>query len=47
MSALPLLPAMLRERRTLRRGTRVPIEQAVPARPWRGPAAGGHRRGIA
>lgn len=42
--ALPLLPAMLRERRALRRGAAVPIEQAVPARPWRGAEAGGRRR---
>ena len=41
-AALPLLPAVLRERRALRRSAVVRIEQAVPARPWRGPAAGGH-----
>jgi GT2 family glycosyltransferase len=41
-AALPLLPAMLRERRALRRSAVVPIPEAVPARPWRGPAAGGH-----
>jgi GT2 family glycosyltransferase len=41
-AALPRLPAMLRERRELRRSAVVPIAQAVPARPWRGPAAGGH-----
>jgi GT2 family glycosyltransferase len=41
-AAVPLLPAMLRERRTLRRGAVVPVHEAVPARPWRGPAAGGH-----
>jgi hypothetical protein len=40
--AVPLLPAMLRERRALRRGAAVPVEEAVPARPWRGPRAGGH-----
>jgi GT2 family glycosyltransferase len=40
--ALPVLPAMLRERRSLRRRAVVPIEQAVPALPWRGPRAGGH-----
>ena len=34
-SALPLLPAMWRERRTLRAAT-VPIEQAVPPHPLRG-----------
>jgi len=41
-AALPLLPGILRERRGLRRSAVVGIEQAVPARPWRGPAAGGH-----
>ena len=40
--ALPLLPAFLRERRALRAGAVVPIEQAVPPRPIRGPRAGGH-----
>jgi GT2 family glycosyltransferase len=40
--AVPLLPAMLRERRALRRGAAVPIDVAVPARPWRGRKAGGH-----
>jgi GT2 family glycosyltransferase len=43
-SALPLLPAMLRERRALRRSAVVPVSVAVPARPFRGPAAGGHPR---
>jgi GT2 family glycosyltransferase len=33
-AALPLAPAMLRERRRLRRAARVPIEEAVPARPF-------------
>lgn len=42
LSALPLLPAMLRERRDQPR-PRVPIEQAVPALPVRGRGAGGHR----
>jgi GT2 family glycosyltransferase len=42
-AALPLLPAMLRDRRRLREGSPVPIAAAVPARPWRGPRAGGHR----
>jgi GT2 family glycosyltransferase len=41
--ALPLLPAMLRERRRLRDTALVPIEAAIPARPIRGPRAGGHR----
>jgi GT2 family glycosyltransferase len=40
--ALPLLPAMLRERRGLRARAVVTIEDAVPARPIRGPRAGGH-----
>ncbi len=43
-SALPLLPAMLRERRALRRDAVLPIEAVVDDRPWRGPAAGGHPR---
>jgi hypothetical protein len=34
-AALPLLPAMLRERRALRARSRVPIEAAVPAGPIR------------
>ena len=40
--ALPALPAMVRERRALRRRSVVPIDAVVPALPWRGPAAGGH-----
>lgn len=40
--AVPLLPAMLRARRALRRASVVPIAEAVPARPWRGARAGGH-----
>jgi GT2 family glycosyltransferase len=40
--ALPLLPAFLRDRRRLRAIAAVPVESAVPARPIRGPAAGGH-----
>jgi GT2 family glycosyltransferase len=43
-AAAPLLPAMLRERSPLRRSARVPIEEAVPARPIRGPRALGHPR---
>ncbi len=42
MAALPLLPAMLRDRCRLRRATRVPIGTVVPPRPFRGPRAGGH-----
>ncbi|MBD0281650.1 MAG: glycosyltransferase family 2 protein [Thermoleophilaceae bacterium] len=43
-AAVPLLPAMLRERSRLRRSARVPIEEAIPARPIRGPRALGHPR---
>lgn len=46
-AALPLLPAMLGERRRLRRASVVPIAAAVPARPFRGPRAGGHPRSAA
>jgi GT2 family glycosyltransferase len=42
LSAIPLLPAYLRERRSLRAGAVVGIEAAVPQWPWRGPSAGGH-----
>jgi GT2 family glycosyltransferase len=42
-SAVPMLPGALRSRRRLLRVAAVPIAEAVPARPWRGPAAGGHR----
>jgi len=45
-AAVPLLPAMLRERRALRRSARVAIEEVVPARPYRGPAAGGHAEAL-
>jgi GT2 family glycosyltransferase len=40
--AAPLIPVMARERRALRATARVPIETVVPARPIRGPRAGGH-----
>jgi len=40
--ALPLLPAMLRERRALRAAAIVPLAAAVPKLPIRGPRAGGH-----
>jgi GT2 family glycosyltransferase len=43
-AALPLLPAMVRERRRLRQSAVVPIELAVPSRPIRGRRAGGHPR---
>jgi GT2 family glycosyltransferase len=46
-AALPMLPAALRQRRVLRRGARVPIQVAVPARAFRGPGAGGHPAQIA
>jgi GT2 family glycosyltransferase len=41
-AAVPLLPGALRGRRR-RPGLRHAMERAVPARPWRGPLAGGHR----
>jgi len=41
-AAVPMLPGALRARRALRRGAVVPIAEAIPARPWRGPRAGGH-----
>jgi GT2 family glycosyltransferase len=41
-AAVPALPSMLRSRRSVRRAAIVPISAAVPARPWRGPRAGGH-----
>jgi GT2 family glycosyltransferase len=46
-AALPLLLTAMRERRSLRRAARVPIQVAVPARPFRGPRAGGHPAQIA
>jgi GT2 family glycosyltransferase len=42
LAALPKLPGALAARRRLRATTRVPIEEVVPARPIRGPRAGGH-----
>jgi GT2 family glycosyltransferase len=42
VAALPMLPAALRERRALRAAAVVPIERVVPARPIRGPRAGGY-----
>jgi GT2 family glycosyltransferase len=44
VSAVPLLPQMLRDRRALRASAVVPVEVAVPSRPIRGPRAGGHPR---
>jgi GT2 family glycosyltransferase len=40
VAAVPQLPGAWRARR---RGLRPAMERAVPARPWRGPGAGGHR----
>jgi len=42
LAAIPMLPAVWRARRELRRSAVVSLEQAVPARPFRGPSAGGH-----
>jgi GT2 family glycosyltransferase len=42
LAALPLMPAMLRDRRALRGRAAVSMDTAVPARPIRGRAAGGH-----
>jgi GT2 family glycosyltransferase len=47
LSALPLLGDAWRERRRLAAFARVPISEAVPARPFRGPRAGGHPAQIA
>ena len=41
-AALPLLRAMVRSRRALRCRAVVDVRDAVAARPWRGPRAGGH-----
>jgi hypothetical protein len=46
-SALPVLPGALRQRRRLRAQARIAIEEAVPARPFRGPSADGHPAQIA
>jgi GT2 family glycosyltransferase len=46
-AALPLLPAVLRERRSLLRAARVPMHEAVPKVPIRGPSAGGHPAQVA
>jgi GT2 family glycosyltransferase len=42
-AALPRLPAVWRARHGAGGTQRAAMERAVPARPWRGPAAGGHR----
>ena len=41
-AALPLLPAFARERGAVRARAAVAVERVVPARPIRGPRAGGH-----
>lgn len=41
-AGIVLVPGALRARRGLRALATVPIGDAVPARPWRGPRAGGH-----
>lgn len=41
-AALPLLPGSMRRRHALRATARVPVQVAVPPRPFRGPRAGGH-----
>jgi GT2 family glycosyltransferase len=46
-AAIPRLRAAIAERRQLRAGAVVPIETVVPARPFRGPSAGGHPAQIA
>ncbi|MGH2872028.1 MAG: glycosyltransferase family 2 protein [Solirubrobacteraceae bacterium] len=46
-SAAGLLPQALRQRRQLRAQAMIPIAEAVPARPFRGPRAGGHPAEIA
>lgn len=45
-AALPMVASALRERRGVRASARVPIEQVVPARPIRGPDAGGNQRAV-
>ncbi len=42
LRALPMLPDAVRERGSLRERARVPIADAVPPRPIRGPRAAGH-----
>ncbi len=42
LQGIGMLPAALRSRRTLLRGARISIEEAIPARPIRGREAGGH-----
>jgi len=42
VSAVPLLPGAVRERGRLRASAVVSVQTAIPARPFRGPRAGGH-----
>jgi GT2 family glycosyltransferase len=42
VAALPMVPRALRDRRELLGSACVPVEDVVPARPIRGPRAGGH-----
>lgn len=42
IAALAMLPSTLASRRVLRRAAIVPVAAVVPARPFRGPGAGGH-----
>jgi glycosyltransferase involved in cell wall biosynthesis len=44
VAAVPRLPRAWRARQGPGGTQRAAMERAVPARPWRGPAAGGHRR---
>ena len=44
-AAVPRLAGVWRARQGPGGTQRAAMERAVPARPWRGPAAGGHRRG--
>jgi hypothetical protein len=46
-AAVPLLPHALAQRHRWRRRARASIADAVPARPIRGPRAGGHHAGVA
>jgi hypothetical protein len=41
VTGLRWAPAMVRSRR-LAPAPKVPIDEAIPKRPWRGPLAGGH-----
>jgi GT2 family glycosyltransferase len=45
VAAIPMLPAALRDRAALRRRSSVPIDVAVPPRPWRRRWGGGYMAG--